>query len=182
MAKLLDYNFVKEQFEKDGYQLLSKEYVGNRYHLDFICPNGHKYFITYCSFSKGRRCKKCATENLGNLLREDFSYITSSFKNEGYTLLSKKEEYINEKSKLYIKCSKGHEFKSTFSFWKRGNRCPICNFNSRKLTYEFVKEQFEKEGYILLSKEYINNSQKLKYLCPKGHIHFITYAGWSSGQ
>jgi len=46
----------------------------------------------------------------------------------------------------------------------------------RKLTYEFVKESFEKEGYKLLSEEYINCEQKLDYICSKGHGHSI---GWN---
>jgi hypothetical protein len=35
---------------------------------------------------------------------------------------------------------------------------------SKKLTIEFIREQFEKEGYTLLTKEYINNKQKLEYI------------------
>ena len=38
---------------------------------------------------------------------------------------------------------------------------------SRKLTYEFVKESFENEGYTLLSKEY-----------SKGHEHSISWGNW----
>ena len=45
----------------------------------------------------------------------------------------------------------------------------------RKLTYEFVKEQFEKEGYTLLSEKYINCFTKLDYICPKGHKHSISW-------
>lgn len=39
----------------------------------------------------------------------------------------------------------------------------------KKLTFEFVKEQFEKEGYKLLSTEYENAHTKLKVRCNKGH-------------
>lgn len=46
---------------------------------------------------------------------------------------------------------------------------------SKKLTYEFVKEQFGREGYELLSKEYVNNCTKLFYICPKGHKHSISW-------
>lgn len=33
---------------------------------------------------------------------------------------------------------------------------------TRRLTYEFVKEQIESVGYILLSKIYINANEKLE--------------------
>jgi len=32
---------------------------------------------------------------------------------------------------------------------------------NKKLTIEFIQEEFEKENYALLTKKYINNSQKL---------------------
>ena len=52
---------------------------------------------------------------------------------------------------------------------------------TKKLTYEFVKSQFEKEGYTLLSKEYINSDTKLDYRCPNKHKHSITWSNWKSG-
>lgn len=52
---------------------------------------------------------------------------------------------------------------------------------SKKLTYEFVKESFEAEGYTLLSKEYVNNASKLEYICPNGHKHSMTWASWQRG-
>jgi len=45
----------------------------------------------------------------------------------------------------------------------------------KKLTIEFVRESFAKEGYTLLSKVYTNNSTKLDYICPKGHRHSIVW-------
>ena len=51
-----------------------------------------------------------------------------------------------------------------------------------KLTYEFVKNSFEKSGYILFSEEYINNHTKLEYQCPNGHIHNIVWRNWQRGD
>jgi len=53
---------------------------------------------------------------------------------------------------------------------------------SKKLTYRFVKEAFEKEGYVLLTEVYKNNKQKLDYICPKGHEHNISWDSWKSGS
>lgn len=41
----------------------------------------------------------------------------------------------------------------------------------KKLTYEFVKEQIERVGYSLVSKEYKNAKTKMKVKCDKGHIY-----------
>lgn len=36
-----------------------------------------------------------------------------------------------------------------------------------KYTFEQVKSEFEKRGFILLENKYINNSTKMRYICPK---------------
>ena len=51
-----------------------------------------------------------------------------------------------------------------------------------KLTIEFVREAFAKEGYTLLSEVYVNNSTKLDYMCPKGHKHSIKWGNWKQKQ
>lgn len=52
----------------------------------------------------------------------------------------------------------------------------------KKLTYKFVKEVFEKEDYILLTKEYRNSKQQLKYICNNGHIGSIIWKNWQQGR
>ncbi len=51
-----------------------------------------------------------------------------------------------------------------------------------KLTYKFVKQSFENEGYTLVSKEYINAQTKLYYRCSKNHEHSIVWGSWQSGE
>lgn len=50
----------------------------------------------------------------------------------------------------------------------------------KKFTYEFVKNQFEKENFILLATNYKNAHQKLEYICPKGHKHRISWYEWNT--
>ncbi|KKN59903.1 hypothetical protein LCGC14_0537280 [marine sediment metagenome] len=52
----------------------------------------------------------------------------------------------------------------------------------KKLTYEFIKSEFENENYQLLSDDYINARIKLDYICPKGHRHSITWNRFQSGR
>jgi len=52
----------------------------------------------------------------------------------------------------------------------------------RIITYEFIRESLEKEGYKLLSKKYINAHQKLDYICQNGHRHNINWNNWQQGQ
>jgi len=52
----------------------------------------------------------------------------------------------------------------------------------KSLTYKFVKEQIEKEGYKLLSTEYKNIETKLKLQCPENHIFYIRYHDFQQGH
>ncbi len=54
----------------------------------------------------------------------------------------------------------------------------VYTLMDKKLTYEFVKNSFKKEGYKLLSKEYRGPHRKLDYICPKGHECNTTWAKW----
>lgn len=105
-----------------------------------------------------------------------YEFIKKSFEKENYILLSK--EYINNHTKLYYKCSKGHVHNIRRINWKNGNRCPTCAGNARP-TIKYIRESFEREGYILLSKEYITCDTKLHYICSKGHNHSMTWSNWN---
>ena len=44
-----------------------------------------------------------------------------------------------------------------------------------------ITKEFELEGYNLLAKEYINQYQKLEYICPNGHKRYTTWKNWKKG-
>ncbi|GAG22257.1 unnamed protein product, partial [marine sediment metagenome] len=53
----------------------------------------------------------------------------------------------------------------------------------KKLNYQFVKNYFEEQNCTLLSTEYINNKEKLKYICSCGNEEAeITFCNFKSGQ
>lgn len=53
---------------------------------------------------------------------------------------------------------------------------------SKRLSFEFVKNCFENEGYKLISNEYKNCDQKLQFECPNGHLHSISYDSFRRGS
>lgn len=56
----------------------------------------------------------------------------------------------------------------------------MCSIKE-KLTYEFVKEQFEKEDYIVLFEEYNNAITPLSVICPNGHTVLIKWREFKAG-
>lgn len=47
--------------------------------------------------------------------------------------------------------------------------------SKKKYDIEFVKNEFEKEGYTLVTEEYVNTSQRLDYICPKHGMKHTTF-------
>lgn len=52
----------------------------------------------------------------------------------------------------------------------------------KRLPIGYIRSKFEKEDWILLSREYIGAHSKLDYICPEGHRGSITWANWSQGN
>jgi len=174
MGKRLTYEFVKEQFEKEGYELLSGEYVDSKTKLKYRCPKGHEHSIKWANWQQGQRCPYCAGN--GKLTIE---FIRSEFAKERYKLLT--TDYENCSQKLYYVCPNGHERSINWNNWQQGGRCP-CQSNHMKPTIEFIRSEFVKEGYKLLTKKYVSNQQKLDYICPRGHKGSISWGNWIEGR
>jgi hypothetical protein len=106
--------------------------------------------------------------------------VKTSFKEEGYELLT--ETYDNNKQKLEYVCKMEHRHRVTWAGWgtSRKVRCPYCA-NNAKLNIEFIRAEFKKEGYILLTTVYKNAHQKLEYICPRGHKHSVRWNNWKQG-
>jgi len=102
--------------------------------------------------------------------------INSRISSEGYTCL----EYNFKVRKFNYLCPKGHKGSMRMDHWRKGVRCAMCAGN-KKLSLDVIRDSFNKEGYTLLSKEYINSKTLLTTLCPKGHIHKTSWNNWSTG-
>jgi len=129
----LTIEFIKSEFEREGYKLLTDFYVNNRQRLDYVCPNGHSHRIRWNDFKRGRRCKYCANKILGDTRRLDFDYIKKSFEKEGYKVLT--TQYKNCEQKLDYICSDGHRRAMSWHNWNSGWRCPVCR--DKKLSIMF---------------------------------------------
>lgn len=173
--KKLNIDYIKKQFKKENYILLTSEYKDSKQKLYYICPHGHRHKISWNEWhSHGNRCPYCAGNG-----KPDIGFIKNSFKKEKFILLS--NTYKNNSTKLKYICPNGHTHQIRWNDWKRGVRCPYCSSKIKK-TLKFIRSEFEQEGYKLLSKHYKNSFQKLNYTCLYNHKHSITWAAWSQGR
>ncbi len=99
-----------------------------------------------------------------------FEQVKAEFTERGYELVS--AEYHGVKDKIEYICPK-HRDKgiqrivfSKFHSDKQG--CRYCAVDRLfRYDYQFVREEFAKRGYELLSAKYSNVSEKLDYVCEK---------------
>ena len=168
--------FIRAEFAKEGYILLTKTYENSRQKLEYICPDGHRYNVSWREWKNNCRCPFHSAYRR----KLTIEFIRAEFAKEGYTLLTK--IYKNAKQKLDYICPRGHKHSVSWDSWSGSNtRCP-CFSNMMKPTIESIRADFAKEGYILLTTEYKNCYQKLKYICPEGHRHSINRINWRHGQ
>jgi hypothetical protein len=129
------------------------------------------YKIRFDNWSHGYRCFECR--------KNSYEYVKDQIEKEGYTLLSK--EYKNNKTKLKVRCPKGHIYYVAWSTWKNGGRCLICSIENRKVSINEIKRTVKKRGYQLIDYNY-ENGYKLKVKCKNGHVWNPTFNNLKRGS
>ena len=141
------------------------------------CPFGHIFWITWGNFNQGgQRCHQCFIDNNKS---HKYKEVKEYMEGKDYELIT--EEYINNSTKLEIKCPKGHIFWMNWNNFYTGHGCTYC-FGTPKLTIEYVKEHIESKGHELLAKEYKDAHTKLEIKCPKGHIFWMNWNNFYTGH
>lgn len=170
MPRKLEYEFIREQFEKSGWTLLSKKYINSKKKLNVMCDNGHKIKVRYDQFKDGIGCSICSFDKK----RLSIDFVKSELEKYGFILISKK--YISAIKKIKIKCKEGHITTTTWSIWKEHKSCSECSNNKKRISLGIILNKLNILGIYLLSKHYTNNKQKLKLKCKNGHIF---YSRWN---
>lgn len=98
-------------------------------------------------------------------------------------------EYINNSSKIDIRCGCGNEFKTSFNSFKCKNKRYCDNCMNKKLnekfsfSYEYVKNIIESESdCILISDKYENVEKKLSLQCKCGCIFETSFTNFKKCQ
>lgn len=163
---------IQLEFEQEGFTLISTEYKGYYGPLEYICPKNHNIKATYGAWKNTKhKCITCRYQELGDQQRLTYDFVKSKFEDKNYRLLSK--IYIDSHTKLEYMCNEGHYGTITFNdFYHHGHSCYGC-FGIKPYTITEVQNIFNSVGYKLLSNKYINDSEKLIYMCPDSHINEV---------
>lgn len=186
------YEQVCEVFKDRGYELVSKEYRNNKQKLKFICPHHPEHVQTtrYNDLMNGHGCKKCGelrtVENLREQARKQklgIEDIRAEVEEKGFTLLS--ETYVSARKPLDLMCPRGHRTRTRIGDFRKGaSSCRECSIEDRRAPFAEVAEGFRERGYELISTEYVNQREPLKYKCLKhpDKVRSITYGSIKRGH
>jgi hypothetical protein len=174
MSKKIEYNYIKKEFEKESYILLSDGYKDNKQILKYVCPNGHTHGINWNNWRNGHRCVYCSGKD-----KLEIGFIKQKFEEKGYILLS--SEYIYNKQKLEYICNNGHKHSISWNSFQKGGGCLYCS-NQVKKDLKFIKHEFNKVGYIVLSDKYKNAFSDIHYICNAGHKNNTNWNSFQNGK
>ena len=175
MPKKLTYEYVKEYIEKEGYVLLSTEYINNKSKLHIQCDKNHIYDAHFNSFYNGCRCSYCF-----GTPKHTYEYVKEYVEKEGFVLLS--NHYSNNHQLLDLECDKGHKCKIRFDNFKNGTRCSVCT-GTKKYSFNEVCKYIKSQKYKVISIqiEYKNVNTPIKMLCSNNHVYISTFHNFKRG-
>lgn len=124
MPKKHSIDFIREQFRSHGYTLISNEYRGMRYSLEYRCDKHPESIsrMSYGNLNAGVRCKYCKAEERRHSI-EDVKHILLE---NGCELVS--EEYFGNAKPLDYRCLShpGEVQTSTLNNIQQRQGCPKC--------------------------------------------------------
>lgn len=165
----ITYKDAKEDVEKEGYKLLSKEedYKNTDSYLLVQCSCSHEpYKVRYRKWKEGRRCPVCSGKK--KLTQEQ---ARERFAQYGFKMIG---EYKACSQPIEVECCNGHKYKRRLNS-KDG--CPYC-YGNKALTIEQIRERIESyKGFKLISNTYTRRG-RLKMQCPKGHLFSMRLDGF----
>ena len=91
------------------------------------------------------------------------------------------EKYVNNTIKMKWQCEHGHIWKAPYARIRLKHWCPHCSGNAPKILKNAQLLAKEKGGKCL-SKEYTNNSTRMKWKCEHRHVWEATYDSIQQGK
>jgi len=158
-------NMHRKALDNRG-QCLSTEYKGCLEPLKWRCKRNHIWMARPFAIMKGNWCIKCWQIDRKKHSLEEVQKIAQE--KGGRCLFDK---YTSSSHPMQFECEHGHIWKTPASSIFDGSWCPECYRISRLgHTIEDMQYLAAFRGGKCLSKEYVNNKEKLFWQCANEHI------------
>ena len=118
------YQYVKQQFEQAGCQLLSNEYKGNLKLLDYKCCCGNISKIRFADFKNGVRCQKCKANKSSKQNRTSNDKIIKLCEENECKFI---RSWIKcKKTRIEFICKCGRNWEAYLTNFKKYPNCKKC--------------------------------------------------------
>ena len=173
------YEYVQNYFKSKECELLETKYINTSTKMKYKCSCGNISFVTFTNFKTSDKCMECNGSK-----KLTYEYVFNYFKEHDCELLE--TEYINSSTLMNYRCECGNESKTIWNNFRKEHRCNKCGNKKRskklRYSYEYVFAYFKENDCSLLSKEYINNNQRLDYICSCGNKAKIKFIHFKRNQ
>jgi len=124
-------NFIKTTKELCGHTILSVDFSSRKVRYEcFTCKKENNTFICNLKRSALGVCPSCQNDKN----KVEFEKIKVTVEKQGMKLLSLKEDYKNNKTKLKLLCKCGKDYYALYCDIKRGKNCLECKLQKYKDT------------------------------------------------
>ena len=170
MKKLNNEQFIEKAklIHGDKYVYSLVEYIDSSSKVRILCEEHGSFEQTPNSHLTGRGCHKCGNNERIIKQRMDNGLFIEKAKlihgdKYNYTLV----KYINNKTKVTLKCNEHGNFELKPNCHLTGGGCPRC-VGRGKTTEDFINESIIKHGnkYDYSLSNYISTHNKLNIICP----------------
>lgn len=152
----LNYEYVKNEFNKIGYILLEDEYINSHTKMKYICPNHPNKIseICYNNLQQGKRCSYCSNNHVIKTISEVNEILESQDKN-----IVCVEYGGTTRTKSVFKCLiDDYQWSTSFDSIKNNNcGCPKCVGLDRIRTIDEVNQILLQQKKTIICTEYAGN-------------------------
>lgn len=170
------YEQVRQEFDLRGYDLISTEYRGANYKLEYICRKHQDKGILTIDFKhfhdRGQGCRYCALEKPSSRRISD-SKIIELCKKHGFTFI--KSDSDKQHTVVYFICNKhkekGIQKMNVVGLKKKRIGCRYCAGNVRKSHIDFLIELKQINPNIKVLSRYSTSTSPIECECLLcGHV------------
>ncbi len=133
----IKWEIIEEEFKKYNFELISdeKDYDNCKTDLKYICPNGHEGKVTWSGFRRNHGCYECT----GSMWKK-WEDIVKRYKERGYTLSSKEDDYEGRETLLTYICPNNHKYTQSWHSFNAGKGCHYCRYKSEGVCRDILEE------------------------------------------
>lgn len=162
--------------------LFDGEPEGSKILYEWMCPEGHKFFIRYCNVLQGQGCQKCYDDRRGQTLVYGIEKYHELATKRNLRFIDKRIPHHTH-IPFEWECPDGHKWEASYhNIDSRGSGCPGC-YGNQKLIIDDYYDLAKKRNLKFLDEDIPpNNHTDGNWKCTVGHKWSSSYHNIDRGS